>query len=217
MILSKNISCDNNLAYAIANFRDFFRTSKKSIKAVMSKNYTDNWSDIIKKLATERDLQAFRELFNYFGPRIKSFLLKSGGSFSQAEECMQEAMVTVWQKAHMFDSSKASASTWIFTIARNKQLDAIRKIRRPEPEDLPWMDIDQIDPSESIIMDEEQKSLAFAVSKLPDNQRILIEKAFYGDLSHSEISDLTDLPLGTVKSRIRLSIERLRRELGKKT
>jgi RNA polymerase sigma factor (sigma-70 family) len=217
MILLKTISYDNNPAYPIANFRDFFKISKKSIDAFMSKTYTDNWSDSLKKLATERDIQAFRELFDYFGPRIKSFLLKSGGSFSQAEECMQEAMATVWQKAHMFDSSKASASTWIFTIARNKQLDAIRKIRRPEPEDLPWMDIDQTDPSESIIIHEEQKSLAFAVSKLPDNQRILIEKAFYGDLSHSEISELTDLPLGTVKSRIRLSIERLRRELGKKT
>ena len=183
----------------------------------MSKTYTDNWSDSLQKLATKRDLKAFRELFDYFGPRIKSFLFKSGGSFSQAEECMQEAMATVWQKAHMFDSSKASASTWIFTIARNKQLDAIRKIRRPEPEDLPWMDIEQTDPSQSIIIQEEQKYLAFAVSKLPTNQKILIEKAFYGDLSHSEISKLTDLPLGTVKSRIRLSIERLRRELGKKT
>ena len=74
MILLKTISYDNNPAYLIANFRDFFRISKKSIDAFMSKTYNDNWSDSLKKLATERDLQAFRELFDYFGPRIKSFL-----------------------------------------------------------------------------------------------------------------------------------------------
>jgi RNA polymerase sigma-70 factor (ECF subfamily) len=200
-----------------ANFTYLFNVEEKNIKFYMSKSFADNWSNCIKRLSEDGDLKAFRELFDYFSPRIKSFLLKSGGSMSQAEECMQEAMASVWQKSHMFDPSKASAATWIFTIARNKQLDAIRKIRRPEPEDLPWMEIEQDDPSDSLIIQEEQKNLAFAVSKLPEKQRMLIEKAFYGDLSHSKISELTDLPLGTVKSRIRLSIDRLRRELGKET
>lgn len=215
MTNKKNISLNSETLLVIRKFENFYTTKKKNIIAFMSKIFTDNWSDNLQKLSTKQDLAAFHELFDYFAPRIKSFLLKSGGSISQAEECMQEAMATVWQKAHMFDSSKASASTWIFTIARNKQLDAIRKIRRPEPEDLPWLEVQQTDASESVIVQEEQKNLAFAVSKLPNNQRDLIEKAFYGDLSHSEISALTDLPLGTVKSRIRLSIARLRRELGK--
>ena len=197
------------------SFSHLINAKEKNNTTYMNKSFADNWSNCIKKLSEDRDVHAFRELFNYFSPRIKSFLLKSGGSVSQAEECMQEAMASVWQKAHMFDPTKASAATWIFTIARNKQLDAIRKIRRPEPEDLPWMESKQDDPSESLILQEEQKNLAFAVSKLPKKQRLLIEKAFYGDLSHSKISELTDLPLGTVKSRIRLSIERLRKELGK--
>ena len=143
-------------------------------------------------------------------------MIKSGGSENHAEESMQEAMATVWQKASMYDPSKASASTWIFTIARNKQLDAIRKINRPEPEDLPWMETEQNDARDAIIVQEEQYNLALAVAKLPDKNKELIEKAFYGDLSHSEIAKLTKLPLGTVKSRIRLSIDRLRKELGKK-
>jgi len=182
----------------------------------MDKNSPKNWSDCLVKIARNKDALAFKQLFEYFAPRVKSFLIKSGGSENQAEESMQEAMATVWQKASMYDPSKASASTWIFTIARNKQLDAIRKINRPEPEDLPWMETEQNDARDAIIVQEEQYNLALAVAKLPDKNKELIEKAFYGDLSHSEIAKLTKLPLGTVKSRIRLSIDRLRKELGKK-
>jgi RNA polymerase sigma-70 factor (ECF subfamily) len=215
MHLQSSLSFDFKPRSFCTSFSQLISVEEKNSTTYMNKSFANNWSNCIKKLSEDRDVDAFRELFNYFSPRIKSFLLKSGGSVSQAEECMQEAMASVWQKAHMFDPTKASAATWIFTIARNKQLDAIRKIRRPEPEDLPWMESKQDDPSESLILQEEQKNLAFAVSKLPKKQRILIEKAFYGDLSHSKISELTDLPLGTVKSRIRLSIERLRKELGK--
>ena len=182
----------------------------------MNKNSLHNWSEYLDRISKNKDAIAFRHLFEHFAPRVKSFLMKSGGSENQAEESMQEAMATVWQKASMFDSQKASASTWIFTIARNKQLDAIRKINRPEPEELPWMETEQSDARDAIIIQEEQINLALAVSKLPKKNRDLIEKAFYGDLSHSEISNLTKLPLGTVKSRIRLSLDRLRKELGKK-
>ena len=182
----------------------------------MNKTSLHNWSEYLERISKNKDAIAFRHLFEHFAPRIKSILMKSGGSENQAEESMQEAMATVWQKASMFDSQKASASTWIFTIARNKQLDAIRKINRPEPEELPWMETEQSDARDAIIIQEEQINLALAVSKLPKKNRDLIEKAFYGDLSHSEISNLTKLPLGTVKSRIRLSLDRLRKELGKK-
>lgn len=126
---------------------------------------------------------------------------------------MQEALAIVWHKAGQFDPTRASASTWIFTIARNKQLDALRKINRPEPEDLPWGLSDPGDPQSAAETTQEQERLSEAVSKLPGRQREVIERAFYGELSHREIADITGLPLGTIKSRIRLGLERLRYEL----
>ena len=130
----------------------------------MNKNSLHNWSEYLERISKNKDAIAFRHLFEHFAPRVKSFLMKSGGSENQAEESMQEAMATVWQKASMFDSQKASASTWIFTIARNKKLDAIRKINRPEPEELPWMETEQSDARDAIIIQEEQINLALAVS-----------------------------------------------------
>ncbi len=91
--------------------------------------------------------------------------MKSGGSVSQAEECMQEAMATVWQKAHLFDPTRAAASTWIFTIARNKRIDAARRNNRPEPEDLPWGNDPEPDASDIIIIQEETKKLGFCCVK----------------------------------------------------
>lgn len=126
---------------------------------------------------------------------------------------MQEALAIVWHKAGQFDPSRASVATWIFTIARNKQLDALRKLNRPEPEDLPWGLSDPGDPQSAAEMAQEQKRLGDAVAKLPGRQREVIERAFYGELSHREIADITGLPLGTIKSRIRLGLERLRYEL----
>ena len=94
------------------------------------------WADLIWKVETQKDVSAFEELFTHFAPRVKAFLMKSGADPQMAEECSQEVMATVWRKAHLFDPSRASASTWIFTIARNKKIDAIRKQNRPEPEQL---------------------------------------------------------------------------------
>jgi len=216
MISQNNISYESNSNSSGAIIPRTEMEQKLVSEDIMKITPLNNWSDCLEKISKNKDEEAFKKLFEYFAPRVKSFLLKSGGSENQAEESTQEALATVWQKAHLFDPLKASASTWIFTIARNKQLDAIRKINRPEPEELPWMSLEQSDARDAIILQEEQNSLALAVSKLPKKQRGLIEKAFYGDLSHSEIADITKLPLGTVKSRIRLSIDRLRRELGKK-
>ena len=97
-----------------------------------------DWSAKVLSVRDFKDERAFAELFAHFAPRIKGFLIKSGASAQVAEECAQESMVTVWHKAHLFDPSRASASTWIFTIARNKKIDAFRRAARPEPEELPW-------------------------------------------------------------------------------
>lgn len=158
-------------------------------------------------------MTAFTKLFRHFAPRIKAFLMKSGTSAAQAEDVMQDAMAQVWRKAHMFDPKIASASTWIFTIVRNRQIDVIRKERRPEPEDLPWGPEQEADPADQAAASQEQENLRKAVKALPKSQREIIEQCYFGDLSHSEIADVTGLPMGTIKSRIRLGLERLRHEM----
>ena len=173
----------------------------------------DEWTLCLIAVRDSQDQAAFVRLFGHFAPRIKSYLMRSGGAVSLAEEAAQEAMATVWQKAHLFNPARASASTWIFTIARNKQIDAIRKQKRPEPEELDWMTDSEDDASSAIEVAEEESGLRKAVQTLPEAQRTLIEHAFYGDMSHSEIAAETGIALGTIKSRIRLGLERIRHEM----
>ena len=168
------------------------------------------WVTQIYAVRDKQDKEAFAELFSHFAPRVKSFLMKSGASHDVAEECAQDVMATLWRKAHMFDPAKASVSTWIFTIARNRRIDMLRKQRRPEPEDLPWGPEAEPDQADAMALQEETDQLGQALAQLPEKQRTLIEKAYFGDLSHSEIAAETGLPLGTIKSRIRLALERLR-------
>ena len=172
-----------------------------------------DWTQVIVRIRDHRDRAAFRRLFAHFAPRVKAFLMKSGTDASLAEECAQEVMATLWQKAHMFDPSRASAATWIFTIARNRRIDAIRKQRRPEPEDLPWGPEQEPDQADALALQQESEKLGAALAQLPEKQKDLIEKAYFGDLTHSEIAEETGLPLGTIKSRIRLALDRLRHQM----
>lgn len=173
-----------------------------------------DWAALLERVHADQDKTAFAALFRHFAPRVKAFLMKSGAGETLAEECTQEVMATLWQKAHLFDPSRASVSTWIFTIARNRKIDALRRQKRPEPEDLPWGPEAEPDQAEAMSLRQESEKLAEAVAQLPDKQRKLIEKAYFGDLSHSEIAAETGLPLGTIKSRIRLALERLRHAMG---
>ena len=185
--------------------------SKKNVSS--DSNDKKLWAELIKKVETLKDISAFEELFNHFAPRVKAFLMKSGADPQMAEECSQEVMATVWRKAHLFDPSRASASTWIFTIARNKKIDAIRKQNRPEPEQL-YPDQDYEPDQESVVeLQQETERLTLALGELPEKQRVLVEKAYLGELSHSEIAEITGLPLGTIKSRIRLALEKLRHSM----
>ncbi|MEL6550543.1 MAG: sigma-70 family RNA polymerase sigma factor [Pseudomonadota bacterium] len=168
------------------------------------------WVAEIEAIRLHQDQAAFAALFQHFAPRVKAFLMKSGANAALAEETTQEVMATLWTKAHMFDPARASAATWIFTIARNRSIDAIRKQRRPEPEDLPWGPEAEPDQEDALALQQESSQLARALSELPEKQRVLIERAYFGDLSHSEIAAETGLPLGTIKSRIRLALDRLR-------
>ncbi len=168
------------------------------------------WVEQIALIRDRGDRNAFSLLYGHFAPRVKGYLIKSGADASLAEECTQEVMATVWHKAHMFDPTRASVSTWIFTVARNRRIDLLRKARRPEPDELPWGPQEEPDQADVMALQQESELLNRALADLPAVQRDLIEKAYFGDLSHSEIAAQTGLPLGTIKSRIRLALDRLR-------
>jgi RNA polymerase sigma factor (sigma-70 family) len=182
-------------------------------KATMASETEPDWAHLLQQVRDDADKAAFARLFRHFAPRVKAFLKKSGASDALAEECAQDVMATLWQKAHLFDPARASVSTWVFTIARNRRIDALRKSRRPEPEDLPWGPEAEPDQAEALEIQQETIRLGEALAQLPEKQRALIERAYFGDLSHSEIAAETGLPLGTIKSRIRLALERLRHQM----
>ncbi|MEM1006247.1 MAG: sigma-70 family RNA polymerase sigma factor [Pseudomonadota bacterium] len=172
------------------------------------------WVDHVRRIRDAQDQAAFAELFQHFAPRIKAFLIKSGSDATMAEECAQEVMATLWHKAHLFDPTRATVATWVFTIARNKRIDVLRKQRRPEPEELGWGPEAEPQQDDVIVMQQETAQLRIALTALPEAQRQLIEKAYFGDLSHREIATQTGLPLGTIKSRIRLALDRLRHAMN---
>lgn len=168
------------------------------------------WVACMARIRDAGDEAAFARLFAHFAPRVKAFLMRSGADAGLAEEVTQDVMATLWRKSHLFDPARASVATWIFTIARNRRIDALRRARRPEPEELPWGPEPEPDQAEVLVLQEESEALGAALATLPEKQRVLIEKAYFGDLSHSEIAEQTGLPLGTIKSRIRLALDRLR-------
>lgn len=173
---------------------------------------TQYFSGLIVKVATSRDKASFVELFDHFAPRIKGYLMKQGADNAVAEEIAQDVMVTLWRKADLFDPKKSNASTWLFRIARNRRIDRLRRKKSSElnpgepalqPTPLP----DVADEMDARLREERVRA---ALAELPDEQKEVVRLAFFIGLSHSEISDQTGLPLGTVKSRIRLAFGRLR-------
>ena len=186
------------------------KANTPTVKKTVPQN---TWVEHLKRIQADQDQPAFTELFAHFAPRVKAFLMKSGASPSMAEECTQEVMATLWHKAHLFDPSRASVATWIFTIARNKKIDALRKQRRPEPENLEWGPEAEPEAADILVLQQESQQLTQAMTALPSQQRELIEKAYFGDLSHSEIAAETGLPLGTIKSRLRLALSKLRQTM----
>ena len=161
----------------------------------------------------DRDRQAFAALFDHFAPRLKGFIIRSGVSAHQAEEIVQDVMLTIWRKAATFDPHRAQVSSWIYQIARNRQIDLVRKERRPVPEELREDPGVEPDASQILGLEQETGHLKQALATLKPEQREIIEQAYLGELTHQEISTQTGLPLGTIKSRIRLGLERLRHEL----
>lgn len=192
--------------------RDNGRMARPGRQGVTDKTTTEDWTALLIRVRDGRDKAAFALLFRHFAPRIKAFLMKSGATDALAEEFAQDVMATLWQKAPLFDPARASVATWVFTIARNRRIDALRRLR-PEPEDLPWGPEPDLGQEDALVLQQETRRLGDAIALLPPKQRDLIERAYFGDLSHTEIAQETGLPLGTIKSRIRLALDRLRQQM----
>jgi RNA polymerase sigma-70 factor (ECF subfamily) len=163
-----------------------------------------------------RDLDAFNSLFDRYAGRVKAFLMRGGASDHDADEIAQDVMVSVWRRAASFDPDRAAASTWIFAIARNRRIDLMRRVRRPAPD--PEDPLFQRDPEPDglvvITAAERDARVRASLATLSAEQHAVLQLAFYEGLSHGEIAERCDLPLGTVKSRIRLAFRHLREALG---
>lgn len=186
--------------------------SQKGNTAAVSNSYSDQTSWMLA-VRDQRDKAAFGLLFDYYAPRLKGFVMRTGTGNAQAEEIVQDVLLTVWRKAHLFDPHRAQVSSWIYQVARNRQIDIIRRESRPVPEELQTPEYTEEDASQIVALEQEAKVLRQALARLKPGQREMVEKAYLGDLSHAEIKAETGLPLGTIKSRIRLGLEKLRHEL----
>ncbi len=175
-----------------------------------------DFSPFIARIAEQRDREAFVEVFKYFAPRIKSFLMNRGRNESSAEDVLQEVMIALWEKAHMYKPEKASVSTWLFTIARYKHIDRMRRDGRHQTEsDEPDLRASEDpDADENVMQSQRAEAVKQAIAELPADQQTVIVMSFNQGLSHSEIAEQLGLPLGTVKSRIRRAFQRMRAELG---
>lgn len=175
----------------------------------------DFWTQRIERIARDQDRTAFAEIFNHFAPRVKAFMRRNGASEAQAEDVAQEAMLTVWRKAALYNPSASGAATWIFTIARNLRIDAIRReskggaIRVDDVEAEYEVDDAPLADSQLAAAQSEER-LREALTVLPGEQLKVIEMSFFEDKPHSEIAETLRIPLGTVKSRVRLAMKRLR-------
>lgn len=176
-------------------------------------------NDLVEAVGRNGDKAAFKELFDHFAPRVKGYLMRLGASAAVAEDLAQDVMLTLWRKAFQFDPGKASASTWIFTIARNLRIDAIRKERRPEfdADDPTLAPSSERSSDENLDWAKAEERLREALVMLPREQAQVVELSFLADKPHSAIAAELGLPLGTVKSRIRLAMAQLRGALGERS
>jgi RNA polymerase sigma-70 factor, ECF subfamily len=170
---------------------------------------------LAKAVADRRDQQAFSELFDYFAPRLKSWLLRQRMADGEAEELAQEVMIVLWHKASLYDPSRSSLSTWLFRIARNRRIDAQRrsKTRVLDDTDPVLQPVAAIAADAAMESEDRDAQVRAALADLPEEQQTLLRASFFLGQSHSEIATLTGLPLGTVKSRIRLAFGKLRKAL----
>jgi len=162
-----------------------------------------------------RDRAAFGRLFDHFAPRLKAMMLRGGLRDGTAEDVVQDVMLAVWHKAGQFDPHRADAAGWIYGIARNRRIDMARRRPLAQPDEMPELESLEPDAAQIVALQQEARHLAEALARLGPEQAEALRIAYFEDIPHSRISEMTGLPLGTIKSRIRLGLERLRHELKK--
>lgn len=174
---------------------------------------TDKVAPLIEAVARQ-DRTAFKHLYTGFGPKIKSYAIKQG-MIENSEELVQEVMVNIWRRARQFDRNKAGGSTWIFAITRNARIDLLRKLNRISGEtqvetDYLWSFPGHDDPTSEFQQAITAKKIRESLNDIPQEQRDIIAKVYLEDKSHQRVADELDLPLGTVKSRVRLALQKLK-------
>jgi RNA polymerase sigma-70 factor (ECF subfamily) len=168
---------------------------------------------LINRVGTTQDRDAFVELFGHYAPRVKAMMIRRGASPDRADDLAQETLVRLWRKAAQYDPARASASAWVYTIARNVSVDAMRREGRATA----WTEEEGVDldePERQLLAAEREALVQATIVSLPEEQLRVIRMSFFDGLPHSQIADLLGLPLGTVKSRIRLALQRLKDRLG---
>ena len=170
---------------------------------------------LIARVAQHRDRQAFGQLFDHFAPRLKSFMIRKNASSELAEDLVQEALIAVWTKAGLYEPSKGSVTTWVFTIARNLRIDRIRRdVHMPTTELGDYDEPSEAPEGEELLGRKQEDGLvARALQSIPEEQRQILILSFVEDMPQSEIASKLSIPLGTVKSRMRLAYGHLRRIL----
>ncbi|NOU50324.1 sigma-70 family RNA polymerase sigma factor [Pseudoalteromonas sp. JBTF-M23] len=175
-------------------------------------------SDALCKVASSRDKQAFATLFEYFAPKIKRFGIKQFGNEALAMELVQDTLTSVWRKAHLYHPDKGAATTWVYTVMRNASFDALRKMKSNKEEHFS----EEIWP---LLQDEQVVDDGFAdhlqdnkikehISKLPPAQQDVVKGVYFQQMSQEQLAEQLDIPVGTVKSRLRLALQKLRAEMG---
>jgi len=169
----------------------------------------------LEAVALRQDRAAFAALFTHFGPRIKAMMLKAGADTAQAEDLVQDAMLAVWRKAGQYKAGRGTVAAWIFTIARNARIDKLRRMSSQPYEDVDELEIssDATGSDDQLIASEEAELVSKALDALPEDQRRIVELAYLADKPQSEIARELAIPLGTVKSRLRLAYQKLRQTL----
>ncbi len=172
-------------------------------------------ADLLQRIAERADPAAFRELYEAYGPRVKAYMMRKGADAGTAEDLAQETLLTVWRKAALYAGDKGSMTTWVFAIARNLRIDRLRR-------EVPWQELPEWRlaeasseplPDEAVAEKERQERVQAALAELPPEQKEVVSLAYLEGLSHSEIAERLAVPLGTVKSRMRIAYQKIRQAL----
>ena len=185
-------------------------------KPTRSERSKDQWSQHLERVGHSKDRDSFHALFEHFGPQIKYYAM-SNGLAHMADELVQEVMISIWRRASLYDWRKAAASTWIFTIARNQRIDMLRKQQRSSAEmGLETEDLWQIpgdgedDPVPSLHRIFAERRIQESFQHLPEEQVTVLAKVYMEQKSHQVVAEEMGIPLGTVKSRVRLALNKLK-------